>query len=333
MSRRSKREAVDWRTLIRRIKAGKCTPIISFQVSNDQIIEQDQIVKTWAEEIVYPMPDRSNLPRVAQYATINSPDILSAKEDFLDFLKDQLLDKTRREQNSAEQSAFLETIEDELYDLTFSTVATRLGYPKYENELENPLRILAELPLPIYLTTNYFTFLEDALKAAGKEPRTEICYWHEDLRDAAESVFEAEPDYEPSQAEPLVYHIHGLDAYPASLVLTEDDYLDFLVNVSQDLDIIPKRVAQALADSSLLLLGYQLQRWDFRVVFRVLVTSSRASRRLLSVSIQLSLQTEEMKDVTEVRQYLEQYFKNFNFEIYWGDSQSFMQKLWDQWQP
>jgi hypothetical protein len=332
MARRSKREQVDWRTLIRRIKAGKCTPIISAQVGSPFSAEQNQVVEAWAEEIAYPMSDLNNLPRVTQYATIISPDILSAKEDFLDFLKERLLDRVKDEQEAVEQSAFLETLEDELYDLSFSNVAVRLGYPRYEDELENPLRILAELPLPIYLTTHYHTFLEDALRAAGKEPRTEICYWREELEAEAESVFEQEPDYEPGEAEPLVYHLHGLDAYPSSLVLTEDDYLDFLVNVSQDPEAIPKRVTQALADSSLMLLGYQLQEWDFRVIFRGLITSRRASRRLLSLSIQLTPEEQDMTDVAEARKYLERYFENFNFEIYWGDSQNFMQELWDQWQ-
>jgi hypothetical protein len=321
----------DWRTIIRRIKAGKCTPVISYQASSTHFTKQDQVVESWAKELEYPMADPDNLRRVAQYAAIISPDILSAKEKYLDFLKERLLNKAK-DQPAAGQTAFLESLEDELYDLPFSTVATRLGYPKYEDELENPLRILAELPLPIYLTTHYCTFVEDALKAAGKEPRTEICFWHEDLEDDVESVFEADPDYEPSEAEPLVYHVHGLDEYPSSLVLTEDDYLDFLVNISQDVEAIPRRVAQALADSSLMLLGYQLQEWDFRVIFKGLITSKRAKRRLVSVTIQLTPEEQEMKDIAQAREYLVRYFAHFNFEIFWGDTQQFIQELWEQWQ-
>ncbi len=333
MSRRrsTRRDELDWHTLIRRIKAGKCTPIISYQVSSHHFTEQDQVVQTWAEEISYPMPDTDSLPRVAQYAMTTGPDALSAKEDYLDFLKERLLDKARAEQRS-EQRAFLETLGDELYDLTFSEVANRLGYPRYEDELENPLRILAELPLPIYITTNYCTFMENALKAAGKEPRTEICYWHEDLEDDASSVFEEDPDYQPNEEEPLVYHIHGLDAYPSSLILAEDDYLDFLVRVSQDTEAIPRRVAQALADSSLMLLGFRLRDWDFRVILRGLINPRRASRRLLSVSIQLAPEFEETEDISTVKSYLKQYFENLNFEIYWGDTQSFIQELWEQWE-
>ena len=41
-------------------------------------------------------------------------------------------------------------------------------------------------------------------------------------------------NYRPGRDQPLVYHMHGFDEYPASLVLTEDDYLEFLVAILRD---------------------------------------------------------------------------------------------------
>jgi len=327
----TKRSEIDWRTIVRRIKRGKCTPIISYQVSSRHFSDNKAVVEAWADEIGYPLADRHNLTRVAQYASILGHDALEAKEEYLDFLKKRLLDRAREEQ-LADQKAFLNTLEDELFDLSFSEVAARLDYPSYEDELQNPFRILAELPLPIYLTTNFATFMEDALKAAGKEPHTRTCCWRGDLEGDGLSALETDPDYQPSVEKPLVYHLHGLDAFPSSLVLTEDDYLDFLVNVSQDFDAIPSRVAQALTDTSLMLLGYRLQDWDFRVIFRGLVTTRRSSRRLLSLSIQLMPDDGAVKDPADAQEYLKRYFDNANFEIYWGDVESFLQNLWAHWE-
>jgi hypothetical protein len=327
----SSRNEIDWKTFIRRIKGGKCTPIISYQVTSHHFSDADAVVKAWADEVGYPLADGYNLVHVAQYASLIGRDALAAKEGYLDFLKQRLLARAREEQ-PPDQSAFLDTLEDELLDLGFSEVAGRLGYPHYENELDNPLRVLAELPLPIYLTSNFATYIEEALKAAGKEPKSEICYWNNELEGEVPSVFQQNPDYEPSVEQPLVYHLHGLDTYPSSLVLTEDDYLDFLVKVSQDPEAIPTRVAQALADSSLLLLGYQLQGWDFRVIFRGLITTKRSSRRLLSLAIQLTPDPEGVTSREHAQEYLKRYFDNANFEIYWGDAQSFMQELWAQWE-
>jgi hypothetical protein len=326
------RNDLDWKTIIRRIKGGKFAPIISYQVTSHHFRDSLAVVRAWADEVGYPLADRDNLARVAQYASLIGRDALAAKEDYLDFLKRRLLERAKAELEPDETQFFLKTLEDELLDLSFSEVAARLGYPAYDNDLDNPLRILAELPLPIYLTTNFATFMEDALKAAGKEPVTEVCYWNEDFADDVPSVFEQDPDYEPGIEEPLVYHVHGLDAHPSSVVLAEDDYLDFLVTVSQDADAIPTRVSQALTDSSLLLLGYQLQGWDFKSIFRSLITTKRSSRRLLSLSIQLMPDRELVEDHESAQEYLERYFDKANFEIYWGDAQQFMKELWEKWE-
>jgi hypothetical protein len=184
----------------------------------------------------------------------------------------------------------------------------------------DPLLTLAEFPLPIYLTTGYHDFIETALKRAGKAPRTEICRWHKGL-ESIPSVFEG--DYLPSKDEPLVYHLHGSDTYPDSLVLTENDYLEFLVAIAQEMgrgtDPIPKRVRQAMADSSLILLGYGLQNWDFRVLFWGLIKPRPLQHA--SVAIQLVPGEEE-------KRYLQEYLRReAKFEVYWGDIGEYLQEL------
>jgi hypothetical protein len=149
------------------------------------------------------------------------------------------------------------------------------------------------------------------------------------------SVFEVDPSYYPTSDEPLVYHLLGLDAYPASMVLTEDDYLDFLVTISADRRIVPRRVKQALSDSSLVLLGYDLQGWDFRVLFRGLIARKRSTRRTLSVAIQLAPAADETGQPAEIdsaQSYLERYFDKANFKIYWGSPGGFVQDLWNKWE-
>jgi hypothetical protein len=323
---------VDWRTIIRRIKSGKLTPIISDRI---YFPGSNTLIRDWAGEIEYPYPVGRNttIPQLAQFLSATSRDDLTAKEDFLDFSKQYLL-KTVRENATPEQENFLDTLEDELYDISYSQAAERANFPKYEEESENPLRILAELPIPIYITTSYYNFLEKALKEAGKEPRTEICYWYDELDDVP-SIFENDPDFQPSSEEPLVFHLQGLDEYASSLVLTEDDYLDLLVKVSEDIEAIPRRVAQALVDSSLCLLGFRLDDWNFKVIFRGLIKSKRDSRRRLSLSIQFQPSKtikEEDVDPKDIENYLERYFDKANFDIYWGDALNFLQELWQNWE-
>jgi len=64
------------------------------------------------------------------------------------------------------------------------------------------------------------------------------------------SVFDRDRTYRPTEAKPLIYHLFGHHRRPRSLVLTEDDYFDFLIGVTRDKDLVPVGVRRAFADSS-----------------------------------------------------------------------------------
>lgn len=322
-----KQEKKSWKeTIVDRIHLGKVMPILSNVITDDLVFGSHQdIVEGWADYTDYPRNDRQTLARMTQYQSVMlkaDPEIRAddvyIKETYLDFLQKAVC--------SIADEDLLEDLEEDANrdTLAFSEVAERLDFPRLDNGRQNPLYLLADLPLPIYLTTSYHTFLEMALMKAGKQPRTEICYWNTRLH-SIPSVFDTEPTYQPAVQEPLVYHLHGLDRHPGSLVLTEDDHLDLMVSVSQDWDGIPLPVRQALADSSLVLLGYKLREWDFRVLFRGMIKTSIDQRRPKSVAIQLQGEEEE-------RNYLENYLdQEGEFEVYWGDVQSFTQELWQGW--
>jgi hypothetical protein len=105
--------------------------------------------------------------------------------------------------------------------------------------------------------------------------------------------------------------------------LTEDNYLEFLVAVSEhrgkDTDRIPDRIRQALNDSALILLGYSLQDWDFRSLFWGLI--KMRSRQPRSVAIQLQPTRQE-------QEYLKQYLGKAKFDVVWDDTVSYLQQLY-----
>ena len=115
-----------------------------------------------------------------------------------------------------------------------------------------------------------------ALLAVGAHPVREVARWNSELQENIESKFDS--GYEPSKDSPLVFHIHGHWDLPESMVATEDDYLDFLVNIARDLAtnptdpsktaILPLRVRRALKGSTLMFLGYSLSDVNFRVILR-----------------------------------------------------------------
>jgi len=175
------------------------------------------------------------------------------------------------------------------YDLTRVSqfMAYRRMDPKFfiTHEFENtpdfsrpdePYAILADLDLPIYVTTNYDEFMEAALRSRGKNPDSEFCRWNEFLRmTAPPSVFD-NPEYQPSQDKPLVYHLYGCVSEPHSIVLTTDDYVNFLFSMSRDPLLFPAFIITSISSSSLLFLGYNIFDQNFDILFRFLKKSLTA---------------------------------------------------------
>lgn len=317
-----RKEAATWQqTIVERIKAGKVAPIIGHVMEDDWVLGgHGNLVEAYATYVQYPLTDKRNLAQIAQFKGVVDESLADAwalKSDYINFIKNRLFDLAEADGSSAE---ILAEVEEEFDDITFSEFAERLGYPRFAQNQPDPLLILAEFPLPIYVTTSYHNFIEVALKRAGKSPRTEICRWHKGL-EGIPSVFDG--DYQPTKDAPLVYHLHGFDAYPESLVLTENDYLEFLVAIAQDMgrdtDPIPKRVRQAMSDSSLILLGYGLQSWEFKVLFWGVI--KRRSIQNASVSIQLVPDDDE-------RKFLQEYLRReAKFEVYWGEIEQYIREL------
>ncbi|MCP4699226.1 MAG: SIR2 family protein [Gammaproteobacteria bacterium] len=316
-----KRVSKTWQQIIfEQIKSGKAMPVISNMVADECMLGgHKQLIEEYAGYLNYPLPDRCNLPQMTQFVSVTdkeSKGSLEIKKDYLNFVKNRLCDIAEADNLSPN---LLEEAEDGFDDMSFSQLAATLGYPKFTEPHQEPLLILADLPLPIYLTTSCCDFMEVALKRAGKQPRTEVCRWHGGMREI-DSVFDG--DYQPSEPEPLVYHLHGMDNEPASLVLTEDNYLEFLVNISRDLDRIPYRIRQALADSSLILLGYNLKNWDFRSLFWGLLQSREYRQQ--GVSILQLVPSEEEKN------YLQEYMGNSEFKVFWGELHEYTQQLYEK---
>lgn len=308
-------------TIINRIKLGRVVPLISNRISSDLVLRgYDRFIKNYIKYTNYPLESPDTLPQIAQFTRVmdqNMTDQRVIKEEYVNFVKNLLFDIAEQDGTSR---AVLAGVEAEFDEMFFSKFSERLGYPRFEQGDIDPLVTLAEFPLPIYLTTSYHNFMEVALQRVGKNPRLEVCRWHKGLESIA-SPF-ADNNYQPTPEDPLVYHLHGFDEYPESLVLTEDDHMEFLIAVSQnigrDTDPIPRRVRQALADSSLILLGYHLYEIDFRSLFWGLIKP----RPLQQTSVSLQLLPSEIEQL-----YLQKYLKQFEFEVYWGNIQEYTQAL------
>jgi hypothetical protein len=86
-------------------------------------------------------------------------------------------------------------------------------------------------------------------------------------------------------------------------VISEDDYIEFLGIASHDKLGVPFQIKARITDSVLLFLGYGLEDWDVRSIYKLLIEKSRHRSRQRSFAIQKDpsrfwVQFWERKDVT-----------------------------------
>ena len=333
----------DWADLCRRIKDGTVVPVVGNGLRNDGIFDwffpappdqpaltvDESLSQLWAEKLSYPLLDTVNLARVALYNRVVCKDDEEAAVNYLLFLKSILLLAASTDPLVKDR---VPALESQIEQKSFSDLAVELDYPRFDPGKEDPLRILARLHLPIYLTTSYYDFLERALEAEGRTPTTQLCFWKGEPPNVA-AEHKTAYDLEPTKARPVVYHLFGLEIYPSTLVLSEGDYLDYLLHIISDMKstatsttnpIVPRYVRTALFSSSLALVGFRLQDWDFRVLYR-LIRQNDIQRYNVLVQVSAEQLARELKS-SEVRKFLEMYFKD-TFTLQWGGPDEFVYQL------
>jgi len=125
------------------------------------------------------------------------------------------------------------------------------------------LRALAELDFPLVITTNYDQLFESALAAAGKQPR--VAVYTPNL--------EATIDHrDPTPQSPIVFKIHGDITRPETIVLTDEDYIQFVLRMSNKdpYDPVPLTLKYYLTGWTTLFVGYSLLDYNLRLLFKTL---------------------------------------------------------------
>jgi hypothetical protein len=236
------------------------------------------IAGKWAREYNYPGDNPKNLIEVAEFLAIKRTPL---------FVKKKILEEV-----------------------------TAAAPPDF-NATDEPHGLLADLPLPIYLTTNYDDFMVRALRSRLRDAHREFCRWNELIKDEP-SVFDN--DFSPTVANPVVFHLHG-HTIPKSIVITESDYLAFLATVGRG-ETLPRYIQMALARLPCLFIGYRLADWNFRV----LLLGLGMKRDEFGIRHGVAVLKPPGDDELAQRQceYLDHYYaKEMHLKVYWGTAREF----------
>jgi hypothetical protein len=253
---------------------------------------------------------------VAQYLAVHWQDP-QLRSELRAHLRSQLLDRHGRDLLTYHQ----DDLPKKLYDLILA-----LGQLGPERRPLGLYRVLARLPFRIYVTTDPSNLLETVLASVGKTPQPIVCPW----QDGIDPKYHEGP-FAPSVEHPLVYYPFGSLQVPHSLVLTEDDYYDFLIRMTENRKFIPPVVLDALAFNALLFVGFQIEARGFRVLLRSIMNLKGRRRDVSSVAAQILPKEGDVHEPERARRYLERYFETAQINIYWGSEEDFIQELERRW--
>ena len=124
-------------------------------------------------------------------------------------------------------------------------------------------RDLAELPFRLCISASPDNLMLKAFEEAGKAPVRGVYNFSQPGTPRLPS---------PSVEQPLVYSLFGHHEEPGSLVLTEADLIQFIVNIVRGQPAVPDQVRSLVADpaASFLFLGFGFHQWYLRVLLHVM---------------------------------------------------------------
>jgi hypothetical protein len=312
-----------WATLRLQLRTGRFTPVLGPGLADSILGSRQDIARRWVKRWQMPLAShmQGDLAQVAQYLRVRSA-ATTVRSQLIDYLGEEIAERSRRAEP-----------DDPFWELPLDPqkpekAITEVGRRLRKADPGDPYRVAAALPVSVYVTTAVTDLLQAALRDADppRDPVTMTFPWNE-----IADVEALENLAEPSKERPLVYHLFGRLERPRSLVLTEDDYFQWMAAWLTRRKAIPPVVSDSLVEKSLMFVGFRLDDWDFRVVFNAVKSfgGSELFKESLHVGVQLSPDN-ELIEPEAAQEYLESYFGNDRVNIYWGETRHFLDEFRSQ---
>lgn len=317
-----------WEAVVSDVREGDFVPVLGSSLVEPMFGSNREIAQQWAETYEFPLAprNRDDLAQVAQYLRYRQT-------------QGYTLEQLRGYITRYVRKRFGERLPPELLDRpikpgVIDELVSHVGKMQRADNPNDVHRLLARLPAKIYVNANRDNLLRDALVEQKRPPQVQLCTWRTSNNKPLPIGPTLPPGYEPSVEQPLIFHVFGNLEYPTSLVLTEDDYFDFLVSVTRNEALatmsVTSKVSSALATSGLLLLGFHVNDWDFRVLFSSLLKQPGASLSYLRarVAVQIDPSEAAIIDPNRAVQYLSSFFnQQAQIGLYLGSAEQFLTRL------
>lgn len=143
-------------------------------------------------------------------------------------------------------------------------------YKARQNQTSQFHENLAALPFHLAITSTPDDMFCNALSKADKRPMKAHYDFSGDRNDLITGGT-------GTANAPLVFYLYGTIENPNSLVLTENDFLDFLVKIASGNPPLPSNILSELRDreKSFLFLGFGFRHWYLRILLHILQVESK----------------------------------------------------------
>jgi hypothetical protein len=220
----------------------------------------DGLATLLTSKSLYSDRDPWNLPRVARFYEYQ----LGFRQPLINEIRKIILDETRP---CAEDDAALAPL---------------------PREPSPALCGLVRLNFPIVITTNYDQLYERAIEKVAKEDGSSASYL-KSIYSPIETKKTQDCGREPSDTQPYLLKIHGDVDDINSIVVTDEDYLHFVLRMRDKHPYHPvgKNVLRFLSDWPTLFIGYRLGDYNLRLLIKTLRWKVKRSEIPPSYSVDL----------------------------------------------
>jgi len=319
-----------WKSICTWVRQGICVPVVGPDVAEHIFGNTRQLAQQLAQAADCPLDtrDQQDMAKVAQF--------LATRQDAVEYPRTAVAEAFGAQLVKSAERILCRPItdDDQTSDLLIE-IMNRVAQNDKDPLKRDPIRIIASLNAKVFVNAANDELLETCLRMTPvpgstntfKQPIALNTNWRDETLDDKNA-----PPLITDAAKPSLYYVFGKrkqeEGHEPTWVLTEDDFFDYLIRTTR-YQLMPLVVSNALMTGSLLFLGFPLDDWKFRVLFRLIYAKGGAAlmKKYNHVAVQVDPGETTVANAQRARKYLEKYFGNSKIGIYWGSATDFLRDL------